>query len=103
MAQVNVQINGRSYQVACGDGEQDRIAGLAGYVDGKVKELVEALGNVGDQRLLVMATLLLADEVFEAREGGVNGKAAAAEKVRAEAIDALAERLDRIASRLETI
>ena len=103
MAQVTVQINGRSYQVACGDGEQDRISGLAGYVDEKVQELVGAIGNVGDQRLLVMASLLLADEVFEAREGsGVNGKAAAAERARADSIEALAERIDRLAARLES-
>ena len=103
MAQVTVQINGSSYQVACGDGEQDRITGLAGYVDEKVQELVGAIGNVGDQRLLVMASLLLADEVFEARDGGAaNGKAAAAERARADSIEALAERIDRLAARLES-
>ena len=57
MAQVTVQINGRNYQVACGDGEQERISGLAAFVDGKVQELVGSLGNIGDQRLLVMASL----------------------------------------------
>ncbi len=102
MAQVTVQINGRGYQVACGDGEQERIAGLAGYVDEKVQELVGAIGNVGDQRLLVMARLLLADEVFEARDGGPNGKAAVAERARADSIEALAERIDRLAARLES-
>ena len=102
MAQVTVQINGRGYQVACGDGEQERIAGLAGYVDEKVQELVGAIGNVGDQRLLVMASLLLADEVFEAREGGGSAKAVAAERARADSIEALAERIDRLAARLES-
>lgn len=102
MAQVTVQINGRGYQVACGDGEQERIAGLAGYVDEKVQELVGAIGNVGDQRLLVMASLLLADEVFEAREGGASAKAVAAERVRADSIEALAERIERLAARLES-
>lgn len=102
MAQVTVQINGRGYQVACGDGEQERITGLAGYVDEKVQELVGAIGNVGDQRLLVMASLLLADEVFEAREGATNGKAAAAERARADSIEALAERIERLAARLES-
>jgi cell division protein ZapA len=102
MAQVTVQINGRAYQVACGDGEQERIAGLAAYVDGKVQELVEAIGNVGDQRLLVMASLLLADEIFEGKDNSANGKAAQAEKKRADAIEALAERIERLAARLET-
>ncbi len=100
MAQVTVQINGRSYQVACGDGEQERITGLAGYVDGKVQELVGALGNVGDQRLLVMACLLLADEIFEGRDGG--GADTAAVERNGAAIAALAERIERLAVRLET-
>lgn len=99
MAQVTVQINGRGYQVACGDGEQDRIAGLAAYVDEKVQELVGAIGNVGDQRLLVMASLLLADEIFETREGGAPKPARDGS---AEAIAALAERLDRLAAKLES-
>jgi cell division protein ZapA len=101
MAQVTVQINGRNYQVACGDGEQERISGLAAFVDGKVQELVGSLGNIGDQRLLVMVSLLLADELWEQREGDpakeTNGNAKSAA-----AIEALAERLDRIAARLES-
>ncbi|MBT5433467.1 MAG: cell division protein ZapA [Alphaproteobacteria bacterium] len=105
MAQVNVQIHGRSYQVACGDGEEERIAGLASYVDSKVQELVGALGNVGDQRLLVMVSLLLADELWEQREGGTpkagGPKADNGSGKRASSIEALAERLDKLAERLE--
>jgi len=100
MAQVTVQINGRGYQVACGAGEEERIAGLAAFVDGKVQELVGALGNVGDQRLLVMVSLLLADELWEQREGG----APPADKpspARAASIEALADRLEKLAERLE--
>lgn len=101
MAQVTVQINGRNYQVACGDGEQERISGLAAFVDGKVQELVGSLGNIGDQRLLVMASLLLADELWEQREGGAPPKPSNSETKSAAAIEALADRLDQIASRLE--
>lgn len=103
MAQVTVQINGRGYQVACGDGEQERIAGLARYVDDKVQELVGALGNVGDQRLLVMASLLLADEIMEMHEGGAGtGGSGEAARQRAAALDTLAERMEQLAARLET-
>jgi len=100
MAQVTVAINGRQYQVACGEGEEERIAGLAGYVDGKVQELVEAIGNVGDQRLLVMASLLLADELFEIKENGHAPDHGA--KRRAATLEALAERLDRLVAKLES-
>ncbi|MBN34695.1 MAG: cell division protein ZapA [Rhodospirillaceae bacterium] len=104
MAQVTVQINGRGYQVACGVGEEERIAGLAAFVDTKVQELVGALGNVGDQRLLVMASLLLADELWELREGAKSstGPAPAAnDGATAASIEALADRLDQLAERLE--
>jgi cell division protein ZapA len=102
MAQVTVQINGRGYQVACGEGEEQRIAGLAAYVDAKVQDLVGALGNIGDQRLIVMASLLLADEIMEMQEqaGGTGGGEGGAR--RSAALEALAERVERLAARLET-
>ena len=99
MAQVRVQINNRGYQVACGDGEQERITRLAGYVDGKVQALVRDIGNVGDQRLVVMASLLLADEVFEKRGDG--GPASRAGPGDAAAMERLSERIEQLAARLD--
>ena len=55
MPEVDVAINGRNYQIACGDGEEAHLAQLGEYVDRRVKELVTAVGQVGDSRLLVMA------------------------------------------------
>ena len=66
MAQVSVIINGRKYQVACDDGQEAHLSRLADYVDKRVGELVAAVGQVGDARLLVMATLLVADELSDA-------------------------------------
>lgn len=65
MAQVDVSINGRSYQIACDDGQEDHLVQLGDYVDRRVKELVAAVGQVGDSRLLVMVSLLIADELAE--------------------------------------
>ncbi len=101
MAQVAVAINGRSYSVACGDGEEQRIEQLASYVDNKIGSLKGALGNLGDQRLLVLASLVIADELWEAREAGGkpgNGKAGA---TRAAAIENLAGRIEALAANLE--
>lgn len=103
MGQVTVRINNREYQVTCGPGEEERITGLAGYVDGKVQELVGRLGNVGDQRLLVMSNLMLADELWELRENG-SAPSEGADHDRAgmaASIEALADRLDRLAETLE--
>ena len=66
MAQVSVRINGRHYQVACEDGQEAHLQKLAAYIDDRVSELVRDVGQVGDARLLVMASLLIADELADA-------------------------------------
>lgn len=67
MPLVNVMVNSRAYTIACDDGEEDHLKRLAAYVDAKVRELMESVGQVGDTRLLLMAALLLADECFDVR------------------------------------
>jgi cell division protein ZapA len=66
MAQVSVRINGRQYQVACEDGQEEHLDKLAAYIDQRVAELVRDVGQVGDARLLVMSALLIADELADA-------------------------------------
>ena len=68
MGQVNVFINDRSYTVACGDGEEEHLRELARYLDAHVGELAKTVGQVGDARLLLMAGLVIADELAEARD-----------------------------------
>lgn len=62
MPLVNVMVNSRAYTIACDEGEEEHLRELAGHVDAKVKELLGSVGQVGDQRLILMAALLLADE-----------------------------------------
>ena len=66
MPEVDVTINGRSYLVACEAGQEERLSGLAAYIDDRVESLVSSLGQVGDARLLVMTSLMIADELAEA-------------------------------------
>ena len=66
MPEVDVSINGRSYRVACEAGQEERLSGLAAYIDDRVETLVSSLGQVGDTRLLVMTSLMIADELAEA-------------------------------------
>lgn len=68
MGQVQVTINGRSYRLDCADGQEHRLKELAGYVSEKVEHLVHNFGQVGDVRLLMMAALMAADELFDLRE-----------------------------------
>ena len=62
MPLVNVMVNAKAYTIACDDGEEEHLRQLAAIVDGKVRELLGSVGNVGDLRLLLMAALLIADE-----------------------------------------
>ena len=98
MAQIDVTINGRSYPIACDDGQEDHLRDLAKYVDKRVQELIAALGQVGDLRLLVMASLLIADELSEAF-AAIESQATA----NAPDEDALAAAIERMAERIESV
>jgi len=77
MPQVQVNIGGRSYRLACNPGEEPHLTALAKFVDGKIAEMHGAFRDIGDQRIVVMAALSIADELFEARRK-VDGAAAGA-------------------------
>lgn len=68
MAQVLVTLNGRSYRLLCGDGEEARIKELAAFVRERIDDLSIELGQPGDDRLLVIAALMITDELWETQE-----------------------------------
>lgn len=68
MSQVEITINGRQYRVACEDGQETHLTNLAGYFDGKMTSLIDEVGQIGDTSLMVMAGLLIADELSDANE-----------------------------------
>lgn len=95
MPQVSIQIANRTYELACGDGEEARVHELAAYVDEKVSELrLQLPPATPEVKLLVFAALLLAEESREAR-----GIARAAETARATATDSA----DTLATALEEL
>ena len=63
MPLVEVTVNGRAYQVGCDTGQEDRLRELAQMFDKRVQALVSSIGQVGDARLMLMAGLVLADEL----------------------------------------
>jgi cell division protein ZapA len=101
MAQVSVTIDGRKYRLACNEGEEARLESLAGVIDEKIGEMRATFGEIGDQRLVIMAALTIADNLAEARD------AATAERQRSVAAEqraqAIASSLEDLGSRLETI
>jgi cell division protein ZapA len=65
MAQVSVTINGRQFRMACEDGQEDHLMGLARELDSRIEGLRTKFGEIGDTRLTVMAALTIADELGE--------------------------------------
>ena len=108
MGQVTITINGRPYDIACDDGQEEHVRGLAGYLDERVSDLSRSIGHVGDARLVVMASLLIADELVEAvREIEAMKTRTEAETEmqvmarESEGINALSSRLEELAARLD--
>ena len=101
MAQVSVTIDGRKYRLACNEGEEARLKSLAGMIDEKIGEMRATFGEIGDQRLVIMAALTIADNLAEARDE------AAAERKRSDATEqrtqAIGSSLDELGSRLEAL
>ncbi|HEY0445858.1 MAG TPA: cell division protein ZapA [Allosphingosinicella sp.] len=100
MASVDVEIGARKYSVACRDGEEEHLKSVAALVDKKARDAEAALGNMGEARQLLFASLLLADELKDARAGTA---AAAPEPQPAQEDPAVAEALERIAEQMETL
>ncbi len=66
MGQVTVTIAGRIYRMACGEGEEAHLQGLARQVDERMESLKKSFGEIGDQRLTIMAAITVADQLAEA-------------------------------------
>ena len=67
MATVAVTIAGRSYRMACGEGEEAHLQDLGRHVDVTLAGLRKGFGEVGDTRLVIMTAITVADELFETR------------------------------------
>lgn len=67
MAQVSVQLNGKSYTVGCEDGQESHLLELARLFDAQVRQVSHSVGQLGETRLFMMAGLMMADELAEAQ------------------------------------
>lgn len=99
MAQVTLRINGHAYTIACQDGEEPHLVAMAEEVERRIEQ-AKALGaHSGEARMLVMAALMMADELHD-----LQGEAEALKRKGGAPVDrAKAERLGRIATRAEQI
>jgi cell division protein ZapA len=111
---VDITVNGRRHSVQCGEGEEPRVRGLAQYIDRKIAELAIDGTKIGDARLMLLASLMIADELSDAYdkiqelEAGSGGSDASAtvmasdhERRAAALIEQVAEQLNAVAAELE--
>lgn len=118
MAQVTVQIDGKAYRMACDEGQEEHLEGLAAQFDKYVSHLKSSFGEIGDQRLTVMAGIMVMDELAELqkRVRGMEGEVETLRKTRDDALtkadkndaavtgvlSGLAERIEGVATKLAT-
>ena len=104
MTQVVIEINGRSYTMECPDGEEEHLRELASLLDNQVRDIKSSVGEVGDIRLLVMAGLIIADQLSEALDKveKLGNEIAGAHKTGSEAIEQSKQAEAQVAERLET-
>ncbi|WP_448190539.1 cell division protein ZapA [Azospirillum sp. sgz301742] len=109
MARVDIEVNDRLYQINCEDGQEQRLRDLAGYLDGRLKQVTGGGRSGSDAQMLVLTALVLADELQEAMAGrglsvpipGPTPDPSGEEAEVAAAIDAIARRIEEVAARLE--
>lgn len=116
MAQVTVTIDGKQYRMACDEGQEEHLIDLAGRFDQYVMHLKGSFGEIGDQRLTVMAGIMIMDELNELqrRVKGMESEVATLRKTRDDALvkadkndaaltgalGSLAERMENLAAKL---
>jgi len=119
MAEITLKINHRGYGIYCDEGQEGRLNELAAYVDSRLRDIAASGAATNESHLLVLTSLVLADEVFDMREElrSLKGKLQKLQETKApavaadnsseeeamvvEAIDYLANKLERISNRLQ--
>jgi cell division protein ZapA len=97
MAQVRLSVGGRTYDLACRDGEEPRLEMLAGMLDAKARDAGQLVGSANEARQLLLAGLLMADELSDVRAGSPDP----AKDSLARVLEQLAERIESLAEHLE--
>ncbi len=102
MSNVDLKIGGRSFKVACAAGEEDHVTGLGRLIDQKIAGMGD-MGGQSEARMLLFASLLLADELHEARNRspGTASAAPVDDAKMAEKLESVAAALEKCAMHLE--
>ena len=76
LGQVAIRLGDRVFRLSCGEGEEKRLEVLGQYIDGKMRDLVAKHGQIGEERLVVMAALMITDELFDVLDNASDGSEA---------------------------
>ena len=108
MAQVLVEIHGKAYGVGCEDGQESQVRALAEIIDTKAREVAPDAAVLGETRTMLLAALMLANELQETRErlsklentvADLQGSSGELEARAVAAIEAVAQKLEALAAR----
>ena len=100
MAKADISIRGRSFSIACAPGQEMRVQRLAEQLDARVRQISDAVGDIGEERLLVITALALLDELDSARRGVSQKPETDARAI--EILIAMAGKVEALAARLES-
>ena len=101
---VTIRLNGTPYRIGCGAGEEDHVTRLGEEVEEILQSLVGAVGQIGEARLLAMATLILADKASEVSTQSASNVTAVNEQAsESQAELRAADALEAAASRIATL
>lgn len=112
MGQVSVTLNGRNYQLECDDGEEQHLLKLSETIGRHIEELKTKVGQIGDDRLMLMAGLMVADQLAETKAkldeanaslANIVQDQASADKLVQSVQDELAVRIGDAAERIEAL
>jgi cell division protein ZapA len=107
MAQLNIEVNGRTYVVGCEDGQEDHVRQLAALIDGQVRQVGQEIGQLGETRLMLMGALLVADlytelqgqvAALEAEIAGLRSEQSRAELRAIAVLESAAQKIEQIAA-----
>ena len=68
MANVNIKFNGKEFLLSCDDGQEEHLEELASYLNEKFSELKNSLGNIGENKLLLITSISVLDEYYETKK-----------------------------------
>jgi len=106
MAKADIEVNNRRYSVACAPGQETRLVMLGARLDKRVRQIDEAVGDIGEARLFLIAALALLDELeaggASSAPAAQDGETAAIEEKAATALNQAADRIEALAVRLDT-